>query len=152
MTSLSSITEQVRITRVYHYDSTSCKFSSSPLKDRYKLKSADHYVVVESPSSSLPMEPRVGQIWEITGKPEYTKVTKPNIVLHEVKFNNPDKFEVLLPESDEQFIKFIALQKDFVGIGAGKARELWDKFGRSVFKLIDDNDVDSLTAVLSVQS
>ncbi|MFT6132549.1 MAG: exodeoxyribonuclease V alpha subunit [Shewanella sp.] len=139
-----------RVTSVYQFNKSHAYFSGVPLeKGSFKVGSGKQIIVVKTTPDILPMEPTVGQHWCVTGKIESRKTTHGDFIITENHFNNPEKAIVTLPHDGESFIRFIAKEIDFKGIGEVKARELWTTFGKKVFKLIESKDTTRLGAVLT---
>eukprot|EP00487_Bulimina_marginata_P003819 TRINITY_DN19224_c0_g1_i1.p1 TRINITY_DN19224_c0_g1~~TRINITY_DN19224_c0_g1_i1.p1 ORF type:complete len:136 (+),score=6.61 TRINITY_DN19224_c0_g1_i1:373-780(+) len=95
--------------------------------------SARSYAAIHCSESKFEVEPRVGQIYELLGKPEVRIKDDSGYEMTEVSFVEPYKIKIVLPETAEEFISFISKEKDFVGIGEAKARLLFDTFGGTIF-------------------
>jgi exodeoxyribonuclease V alpha subunit len=139
-----------RVTSVYQFNKKHACFSGVPLqKGSFKVGSGKQIIVVNTTPDILPMEPTAGQHWCVTGKIESRNATHGDFVITENHFNNPEKAIVTLPHDGENFIRFIAKESAFKGIGDVKARELWSTFGKKVFKLIEAKDITKLGTVLT---
>ncbi|MCG9618592.1 ATP-dependent RecD-like DNA helicase [Vibrio diabolicus] len=114
--------------------------------------SARSYAAIYCSESKFEVEPRVGQIYELLGKPEVRIKDDSGYEMTEVSFVEPYKIKIVLPETAEEFIGFISKEKDFVGIGEAKARLLFDTFGGTVFEILSQKDITSLKKVLTVDS
>ena len=146
---MSSVIE-LRVTSVRSCDEKWAIFAGVPLKrDSFKSKSARHVVLVSTSVEFLPMEPVAGQHWRITGEMSKRKAERNGFKYTELVFKKPSRCEVTLPHDGEEFIQFIASEKEFAGIGEIKARELWSYFGKSVFAILENQDKDALLPVLT---
>lgn len=146
-------TVELRVTSVYEYSRKRVCFSGVPLVNgSYKTKTAKDIFVVKTSPDILPIEPVVGQHWRIQGEYQTKTVAHGDFYLLEHHIIDPEKCEVTLPHDGESFIKFIANERDFKGIGDVKARELWQTFNRKIFSLLHQKDIESLTQVLTEQS
>lgn len=139
-----------RVTSVYQFNKKNAYFSGVPLvKGSFKVGSGKQIIVVKTTTDILPMEPTIGQHWCVTGNMESRNATHGDFVITENHFNNPKKAIVTLPHDGESFIRFIAKESGFKGIGEVKARELWTTFGKNVFKLIEAKEIAELGTVLT---
>lgn len=146
-------TVEFRVTSVYECSRKRVCFSGVPLVNgSYKTKTAKDIFVVTICPDILPMEPVVGQHWRIKGAFHTKTVAHGDFYLSEHHLTELEKCEVTLPHDGENFIRFIANEKDFKGIGDVKARELWQTFKSKIFSLLHQKDIESLTKVLSEQS
>jgi exodeoxyribonuclease V alpha subunit len=139
-----------RVTSVYQFNKKHACFRGVPLqKGSFKIGSGKQIIVVNTTPDILPMEPTVGQHWCVTGKMESRNATHGDFVITENHFYNPEKAIVTLPHDGENFIRFLAKESAFKGIGDVKARELWTTFGKNVFKLIEAKDISQLGTILT---
>jgi exodeoxyribonuclease V alpha subunit len=146
-------TEELRVTSVWQYDSKWVVYSGVPLKKSSpRTSSGRTVVVVKTRPEHLPMEPAVGQHWRIHGVAEERLVEHGDFIITEHHYNDPQKLEVTLPHDGEGFIRFIAKEAAFKGIGEVKARELWSTFGTDIYPLLEKKDFHSLCSVLSNQA
>jgi len=144
---------EFRVTSVYENSRKRVCFSGVPLiAGGYKTKTARDIIVVKTNPDILPMEPMVGQHWRIKGIRQSKSVIHGDFHLSEHHFNEPEKCEVTLPHDGENFIRFIASEKDFKGIGDVKARELWHKFKSNIFNILQQKNVEKLCEILTNQS
>jgi exodeoxyribonuclease V alpha subunit len=144
-----------RVTSVRFNDKKFVIFAGVPIKG-VKKRTATGIVVVKSNINNLAhnIEPVIGQHWTVTG--QYTEDT--------VDFNGYkmkqrtfeaiglDSIECTLPADGEEFIKFIANEKSFKGIGEVKSREIWSKFGVTVYDIlskITPDGYDALSEILT---
>jgi exodeoxyribonuclease V alpha subunit len=139
-----------RVNSVYQYDKKWVCFSGVPLhNDSFKTKSAKCIVVVKTKPDIIPMEPVTGQHWRITGKMESREATHGDFIITELHFTEPDKLEVTLPHDGENFIRFIAKEASFKGIGEVKARELWSAFGSEIYVTLGARNASKLSGMLT---
>ncbi|MET0107145.1 MAG: helix-hairpin-helix domain-containing protein [Sedimenticola sp.] len=117
-----------------------------------KKRSVRDFVAVKAPADILPMEPRKGQHWRISGTVEKRIVERGGFKQTQFCYINPTKCEVTMPEVLEGFVLFIAKESDFKGIGPQKARELWMTFGKDIFSIMENRDADKLRRVLTDKS
>lgn len=124
-------------------------FSGVPLgQNGYRSLSGKSIVVVKTHPEKLPLKPMAGQHWKVYGKTESRKAEHGDFVITELHIE-PERLEVTLPHDGEGFVRFLAKEADFKGIGEVKARELWHTFGAHVFRLIESKDVGALESVLT---
>ncbi|PKG55234.1 AAA family ATPase [Shewanella sp. GutDb-MelDb] len=143
----------LRITSVWVYSRKWACFSGVPIvSDGFVRTSGKDIVVVKTKPELLPIKPAVGQHWRITGVSTSRIAAHGDFKVNEHHFIDPERCEVTLPHDGENFIRFIAKEKDFRGIGEVKARELWQAFQRSIFNILQQKDIGRLTKILSEQS
>ena len=143
-----SATVNLRVTKVWQYNEKYCVFSGVPLENDYKIKSAKHLVVVKTIPDVLPLEPVPGQHWRVVGDIQEKQAIHGQFKITEQHIN-PFRCEVTLPHDGENFIRFIAREPDFKGIGEVKAREIWHQLGKSVFDVLQNRDAALLRSLLT---
>jgi exodeoxyribonuclease V alpha subunit len=132
----------IRITSVYKENSKTTVISAVLLQtNSYKTKSARAYLVANVPTDILPRHAQVGQHWHLLGEFSQEQVFREMAdgnAYEQTKItcDTPLKVTITLPETGEQFIRFISQTKDFKGIGEVIARKIWDKFNTRIFKLL----------------
>lgn len=139
---MTAVTEDIRVTSVYEYDEkTRAVFGGVPLANNTsRTRSARHIVRVKTASGELrnadtkAAKPAIGQHWRITGEVEKQEVIHGDYKIMEWHFVHPDSCLLILPHTGEDFIRFIAKEVDFRGIGEVKARELWAQFGKDILR------------------
>lgn len=99
----------------------------------------------------LPCEPAQGQVWKVRGHSSSKKVDKHGRVIDETRVS-AKSMEFVLPHSGEAFIRFVADQREFSGIGERKARKLWNEFGSLIFFDIKDGKRERFREILSEPS
>jgi exodeoxyribonuclease V alpha subunit len=99
----------------------------------------------------LPVEPAYGQIWKVRGYSSVRKVDKKSYVSYEIRIS-AESMEFILPETGEAFIRFVADQREFVGIGERKARGLWKALGSSIFNDVKERRFETFRPYLSETS
>ena len=143
-------TVNMRVTSVWESTRKWVCFSGVPIEaSSSRITSGRHIVIVKTTPEILPLEPTKGQHWKITGDFEEREAIHGDYKLIEQHWLEPEKCEVTLPHDGENFIRFIAYEKAFSGIGEVKARELWSKFGKEIFKLLENKETNKLKPVLT---
>ncbi|EGR5927760.1 AAA family ATPase [Vibrio parahaemolyticus] len=106
-------------------------------------KDYDKLYVIKAPidSNSIPLSK--GQLWRVTGDYE----GKPELL----KFNSgktrkrytilATNVRCLLPDTGEEFRRYVSDSPDFKGIGRSKADEIWTRLGKDVFRYAYENDL-----------
>ena len=148
--------ERFRITSIHFKTSKWIIFSGVPLaKNSYKVNSGKYYVSIKINPIDLPIEPSIGQHWLVSGTRDIDEIETGDYLMEQHTYESPDFIECQLPETGEQFIQFIAKEKQFKGIGESKARALWDNFGSKLFSILRDDcetNRESLLSILSADS
>jgi exodeoxyribonuclease V alpha subunit len=90
--------------------------------------------------SALPRQPAVGEVWEVTG--EYRDHPKYGRQLHAKRGCH------FIPQG-RLLINYLTQHPDFVGIGEGKAKVLYETFGEQLVSILDNSDIEALCTVLS---
>ena len=122
--------EYFRVTSCQHYGSKYTIFTGVPLKaDSYSINSGKYIVSIQCENQSLPIKPSVGQQWRVRGIRARESIQAGDYALQQHLYDAPAEMECTLPETGEAIIRFIATEKDFIGIGEAKARALWETFG-----------------------
>lgn len=129
--------ERLRITSIHFKTSKWIIFSGVPLaKNSYKVNSGKYYVSIKINPVDLPIEPSIGQHWLVSGTRNIAEIETGDYLMEQHTYESPHLIECQLPETGEQFIQFIAREKQFKGIGESKARALWDNFGNELFSIL----------------
>ena len=148
--------ERLRITSIHFKTSKWIIFSGVPLaKNSYKVNSGKYYVSIKLNPIDLPIEPSIGQHWLVSGTRDIGEIETGDYLMEQHTYESPHLIECQLPETGEQFIQFIAKEKQFKGIGESKARALWDNFGSELFSILRDDceaNRESLLSILSEDS
>ena len=133
-----------RVTTINYLSSTFVIFTGVPIRaGSNKIKSARYFVTLKANLETLPVKPAIGQQWVISGRAEKEKVNQGDFYYYRKTYTSPDQVICTLPEDGEQFIKFIAKESIFKGIGESKARELWAAFGKEIYKIASDDNQKS---------
>lgn len=140
---------ELRITNVQYERKNKLYFSGIQLSDN-KIKSAKEILLVEVEKANAPIQPSVGQHWKISGDESTAKVERNGYEFTQIKIK-AKQCNVTLPNTDEAFIRFVAKESDFKGIGEVKARQLWQEFGEHIYAVIE-NTPEKLAATLSRES
>ncbi|WP_179959347.1 ATP-dependent DNA helicase [Marinobacter changyiensis] len=91
--------------------------------------------VISANKTLLPIEPDVGQIWIVDGRAVTNNVEKNGFLIEEIRLQATE-MKIELPNTGEQFIRFVSSQKEFAGIGEVKARKLWNWYGEDLLLII----------------
>ncbi|WP_203344594.1 AAA family ATPase [Vibrio fluvialis] len=141
----------VRITSSYGLRDGSYKFSGVFVRrEAYdnKIPTASN-AVVEIPES-VNAEPCVGQVWEIKGSSSSSVIsTNNNYEITQFKFVNPEVAMMVMPESLEEFYKFIGSNNQFEGIGETTARRLGERFGISLLSMMKSGEIQPIAEFLT---
>lgn len=141
--------EHFRVTSVHDKHSRFVTFRGVPLlTGSPRRKSGRYNVSVTTLKNNLPVLPAVGQHWQIIGgQPDVEAKYFEGFVIHEHHYKDFDSLSCSLPENGEQFIQFIANNPDFTGIGEGKARQLWERFGSDIHIHLQDDTPGQRAAI-----
>ncbi|MBE4043192.1 AAA family ATPase [Vibrio parahaemolyticus] len=137
-------TETFRVTSVYRNSSRYGFINGMPISvdernKSVKVKDATYRVSVGVNFEDLPLEPSIGQHWQVTGLKEIKKVDVGDYSITEHTYSHTT-LECTMPSTAEAFVAFIASQKDFKGIGEKKARTLWFHFQQELYALLEDDN------------
>lgn len=110
-----------------------------------RTDAAAHYVV-KAPRRLLHVAVERGQLWRVSGAAYPNTITVNGFRLTEATIA-PDAMELLRP-SGEHIVVMLSEGAAFAGIGAVKARRLWDRFGDELYALLDRGDLARLGEVL----
>lgn len=136
--------EQFRVTSIPLTTKDLVVFSGVPLaKDSFKQNSGRYYATVKIHPDSLPVQPAIGQYWQVKGNRKIEDIDTGDYVMQQHTYESPAHIECSLPESGEQLIQFIAKEKDFKGIGESKARALWGVLGKDIHKILQHDTTDN---------
>ena len=114
--------------------------------------SARRVIVVKAKLSQLAIEPAPGQHWRIEGIAQEKQVYYGDYQLEELYFDTPKQLDCILPDDGEGFIRFLAKEPGFIGIGEVKARKIWETFGESLFNILEAKDRSKLVKYLEEKS
>ena len=149
-------TEYFRVTSIRFHSNKHVIFMGIPLKkNSYKMHSGKYTVSVKACPDSLPVDPAIGQHWEVKGVKTFSEYVNNGYVMTQHVFDSPIEAKCSLPETGEQLIRFIANEKDFIGIGESKARRLWNALGSDFHHLAKKDTTESrsrLSGLLSEES
>jgi len=154
------VTEYFRVTSIPYATKDYTIFSGVPLKQgSYRINSGRYFVTITTAPDVLPVEPAIGQHWEVTGKRNIKEVENNGYKMQQHEYDQPHTVVCSLPHTCEALVDFIAKEKVFKGIGPFKARELWgllkSKFHSTVSKdtpesrkllesVLTDDSIDAL--------
>lgn len=142
-----SIVTEFRVTSVWQNQNNLVIFSGIPLSNN-QVASAKQIIVVTVRPELLPMTPVTGQHWQVTGPVKQKPIERNGYLFTELHIQ-PHKCAVTLPDTGESFIKFIAKEPDFKGIGEVKAREIWQRFGRGIYDILENQNAVELKGLLT---
>lgn len=137
----------VRVTSIWSVDKDRTCFCGVALNQKNGL--GREIYIIRAAIYLLPTAIRVGQCWQIEGRGQSIPSTRNgySILEHRVK---ADRLALILPHEGKKFIHFLAATDDFKGIGEVTARQLWQRFGENIYKLLDTADKERLTSCLSI--
>lgn len=128
-----------------------CIFTGKAVDERGQLVEASSYWVVKASQLALGgVTVAPGQWWKVRGTSAARTMEVNGYQIVETQL---DAVEAVLERpSGEHIVSFIADSPAFEGIGAVKARRLWDEFGERLYDLLDGGDHEELGSVLTAQS
>ena len=145
--------DTLRVTSIPHNSKGYVIFSGVPLKkNSYKANSGKYFITIKTDASALPVNPAIGQRWEVSGKRRIQTVESGDYLIQEHTYESPAELNCTLPETGEQLIRFIAKEKDFKGIGESKARALWELLGVNFHTIVQKDTPESRSLLKQVLS
>lgn len=114
--------------------------------------SVKSYVLVRCPVAVMDFEPLEGQCVQIAGEFKIVDDLRGNYKLKRFDFINPKRVKLVLPTASNEFVNFISKERDFVGIGTSKAKELWRLHGKKIFELLEKQQLNPLLKTLTEKS
>lgn len=150
--------ETFRVTSVKPFSNKYIAVNGVPLqKDSYRKASAKYVVAVYAHPNIFQVAPAQGQHIKVEGLRSFQtiEVGSEKYKMSQHKYEHPEHIELLLPETNEAFISFVASEKDFKGIGEVKARELFHQFGVGVHDILKQRNQENekrLSGILTPQS
>lgn len=114
--------------------------------------SAKSYVLVRCPVTAMDFEPVLGQCIEVIGDFTMCNDVGGDYKLVRFEFVNPRRVRLVLPSAENEFVNFIAKERDFVGIGKEKAKEIWRKYKSGIFEILEKQQLNPLLKVLTPKS
>ena len=145
--------DQMRVTSIPYRSTNKVIFSGVPLaKNSYKTNSGKYYVTIKVDPDSIPVQPAIGQHWLVKGSRLIEEMETGDFVMQQHIYESPEHIECSLPETGEQLIRFIARESDFKGIGASKARALWDLLGKDFHSIVRKDTPESKKRLRSALS
>jgi exodeoxyribonuclease V alpha subunit len=126
-------------------------FTGVPIDARGSVLDACVYLVVKATRAVLG-DTRVerGQWWRVSGRPMERRFVVDGFELVEQQIE-ADAAQLAMP-SGEHIVTFIAENPAFEGIGSVKARRLWERFGESLYALLDTRDASAFGDALTEQA
>ncbi|HCE4912008.1 ATP-dependent RecD-like DNA helicase [Vibrio diabolicus] len=103
----------------------------------------DKLYVVKAPKDSNAIPLSKGQLWKIAGdyegNPEELKFSSGKTrKRYTIRATN---LRCLMPDTGDEFKRYVSDSPDFKGIGAHKADVIWEKMGKDVFRYAYENDL-----------
>lgn len=145
--------EFFRVTSTQYLSTKYAIFSGIPLKpDSYRVNSGKYIVSVKCQTDCLPVRPATGQQWRVKGIRKLETIETGNYALEQHTYDSPSEAECTLPATGEAFIRFIASEKDFKGIGESKARALWDALGAELQEILSHHTQANQARLLDLLS
>lgn len=145
-----------RVTSCQHVSARYVIFSGVPLKrNSYRINSGKYIISVKCETDYLPVRPATGQQWWVKGPRLLDNINAGDYALEQHTYESPIEMQCTLPNTGESFIRFVAAEADFTGIGEAKARALWDAFGAELHGMLQQDSPahrDRLLELLSKQS
>lgn len=108
----------------------------------------DSLVRVLVPVNVLPREPVAGEVWRVTGSIEMRSVFDPK---HRRTMDTEHliaAWAAPVAPSGAAIRQWIAKHPAIKGVGHGYAERLWDAFGRSLYDILRERNVDAISKVL----
>ncbi|MBT0043339.1 AAA family ATPase [Vibrio alginolyticus] len=107
------------------------------------LNDKDKLYVVKAPKDSNAIPLSKGQLWKIEGDyegyPEELKFSSGKTrKRYTIRATN---LRCLMPDTGDEFKRYVSGSPDFKGIGAHKAEVIWTKLGKDVFRFAYENDL-----------
>lgn len=128
-------------------------FNAVPLADdALSTASAVYFITVDCEAESFPVKPSIGQHWQVDGEHLEKEVESNGYKMLQHLYESPTKLVCELPSTGEQFIKFIAKQSEFMGIGESKARKLWQSLGKDFHAVLSNDNEESRQALRELLS
>lgn len=122
------------------------RFSAKELANNDTIKSHKSIVYVTLPNNLIAYPVSAGQVWKVSGEMTYGEQVIDNYRI-KITSLNASKCEVILPVVHEHFIRFIAHETDFEGIGDVKARLIWKEIGSDIYTVLRTKDKDKLRKI-----
>lgn len=146
-----------RVTSVKVNQNDYTMFMGSMIDEQARVVSSTTLATIKSKKELLPTTPSVGQVWHVKSDSYYKDHEANGYMYKLLTFENPKFAVCTLPENGEQFVRFIADNSEFKGIGIAKARALWDHFGPELYTILGRRDLDGrdrhdLSKIISDQS
>jgi len=156
-TSNESSDVSLRVTSIQCNKNGFSIFTGVPIFSRANtVKSAKYIITIHAKLNTLPVEPSIGQHWNVGGNCIISTYNANGFKLKQHSYKHPTHTVCTLPDNGEQFIRFIADEKDFKGIGDASARALWKEFGSDIHNVLKDDyngkTFKRLQSILSNQS
>lgn len=144
-------TEKFRVTSIPFQSYEWVIFTGVPIDENsYKVNSGKYFAAIMASPDSLPVFPSIGQHWSVRGNRVVKPVDFGDYTIQQHTYENPEWTECSLPQTQETFIKFIARDKAFKGIGDRKSRDIWETFGKYIYSLLYKDSEESRAKLSTV--
>ena len=150
-----ALRERIRIT-FWSYAGKGWTIRAVPINEDGSVRTNQFMIQLDQSRGNIPVEPAIGQIWNVAGKA--TSERRPDksdqIIINWkiIKSEDTETLEFERPNDGESFAQFISADPTFKGIGEGKARALWTKFGEDIFKRLDRGNADDIKELGTILS
>lgn len=137
----------LRVTSVSHETEDAQIFRCVATDGEGSNISARTYYVIKADDALLEMMPALGQLWKVTVESSSDRVVERHGSRLTEIFINAKRMRLMLPETENLFTRYIAQDPAFKGIGSVIAEKIWFKFGKGVYDILENKDVESLILV-----
>jgi exodeoxyribonuclease V alpha subunit len=119
----------LRVTNLYRFDEVSVEFGAVAIDSKtFFVSESNHFILVRTNRSKVNIKPEPGQQWLVEGIYKTDVVDVKGTRLNRVTFDQPDSVKCLMPKTGKAFVDFISKGDAFKGIGAVRAKILWDRY------------------------
>ncbi|HBN6296983.1 TPA: AAA family ATPase [Vibrio parahaemolyticus] len=147
------MTAYMEITTIHFETNKETQFTGVFIrKSQPEMVSAKSYVLVRCPVNVMDFAPTEGQCVQITGDFVIVDDLRGHYQLKRFDFINPKRVKLVLPSASNEFVNFISKERDFVGIGISKAKELWRTYGSKIFDILEKQQLNPLLSILTEKS
>lgn len=136
----------LRVQRVRHRSNNSTTVSGLAIDAQGKVVANAPRYAVTFPSRLTPLEVQLGQWWRVRGNAKLAEYTVDGY--HIIEHRLFAEEVALLRPSGEHIIQLLSASPAFPGIGAVKARRLWEGLGESLYDCLDNADHHTLANVI----
>jgi len=119
------------VSRIYSRNRNGVIFSMDDLASESSKKYR-----IKTDFGVLPIQPTIGEIWAVSGKPVFTEEYGVQICAVDCHRQRPN---------GSVLVDFLYRNNRFPGLGKTKAKRLWNLFGENLYSILDNEDYDALT-------